>query len=142
MRNHIPILPKDGEDSMFSISDISRERSKIGVCITSTNNPSQKHVNCLDKISCSGVRIFINPKNENQYCCPRCCDILDINQATYKSGIKPTFSDNAVKNNNTFIIAQQYKRDRKSDLDDDDDKIEDLKALLGESTYLVEEWKC
>ena len=78
----------------------------------------KKHVNCTDKISCPGVRMYINPKNENQYFCPRCGDTLDINQATYKKGIKPSYSDNS-KDNNTFIIAQQNKRDRKSDLDED-----------------------
>ncbi|MGD1836527.1 MAG: hypothetical protein ACPKPY_00530 [Nitrososphaeraceae archaeon] len=120
---------------------ISRERNEIGVCIISTNSPEKKHVNCPDKISCSGVRIFINPQNKNQYFCPRCGDTLDIDQATYKRGIKPTFSDNRENNNNTFMIAQQTKRrDRKSDLDGEDEMIDDdLKALLGESAYLVEE---
>ncbi|MGD1835744.1 MAG: hypothetical protein ACPKQO_08475 [Nitrososphaeraceae archaeon] len=140
MGNSRPVLPRDREDSIYSISDISRERSEIGVCITSTNNPEEKHVNCPDKISCPGVRMFINPDNENQYFCPRCGDTLDIDQATYKRGIKPTFSDNDGKNNNTFIIAQQNKRDRKSDLDGEDEMIDDdLKALLGQSAYLVEE---
>ncbi|MGD1836846.1 MAG: hypothetical protein ACPKPY_02155, partial [Nitrososphaeraceae archaeon] len=114
MGNPRPVLPKDREDSLFSISDISRERREIGVCITSTNNPEKKHVNCPDKISCPGVRMFINPQNKNQYFCPRCGDTLDIDQATYKRGIKPTFSDNKENSNNTFIIAQQTKRrDRK-----------------------------
>ena len=41
--NPKPVLPKETEYSIFSISDISRERREIGVCITSSGtNPSQK----------------------------------------------------------------------------------------------------
>ncbi|MGD1834791.1 MAG: hypothetical protein ACPKQO_03625 [Nitrososphaeraceae archaeon] len=68
---------------------------------------------------------------------PRCGDTLNINQETYKRRIKPTFSDNRENNNNTFIIAQQNKRDRKSDLEGDE--VDDLKTLLGESAFLLEE---
>ena len=87
--------------------------------------------------------MFINPKNENQYFCPRCGDTLDIKQATFKKGIKPSYSDNS-KENNTFIIAQQQDknriRDRISKLQDMMSD-EDLKTMLGESAHLVEEWE-
>ena len=81
--------------------------------------------------------MFINPDNENQYFCPKCGDILDIDEATFKRGIKPSYSDNSKENNNTFIIAQKKKENRISQLQDTMDD-EDLKTLLGESAYLVE----
>ena len=128
-------------DSIFSISDEIRERQEIGVCITGFNL-EDKHVNCPDKISCPGVRMFINPDNENQYFCPKCGDTIDVNQAVYKKGIKPSYSDNN-KENNTFIIAQQDKKIRDRKLDELADMMDDadLKAMLGESAYLVDEWE-
>ena len=125
-------------DSIFSIFDEIRERLEIGVCITGINL-EEKHVNCPDKISCPGVRMFINPKNENQYFCSKCGDILDVNEATFKRGIKPTFSDD--KENNTSIFAQDKRKDRKLDELADMMNDADLKAMLGESAYLVDQWE-
>ena len=97
-------------------------------------------MNCPDKISCPGVSMFINPKNENQYFCHRCGDTLDIDQATYKKGIKPTFSDS--KDNNTFVISQQDKRkDRKLDELADMMDDSDLNGMLRESAYMVDQWE-
>ena len=83
MRNPKPAIPKD-RNSIFSTFEATRDRNEIGVCITSTNNPEKKHVNCPDTLSCPGRRMVINPDNENQYLCLHCGDTLDIDQHTRK----------------------------------------------------------
>ncbi|MGD1837535.1 MAG: hypothetical protein ACPKPY_05700 [Nitrososphaeraceae archaeon] len=55
--------------------------------------------------------------------------IIYINQATYKRGIKPTFTDR--ENNTTFIITQR-KRYRKSD---SKYTIDDDQVLLGKPAF-------